>query len=87
MTICGTGASVTPATIDMPHTAIANLEWYEGMSVIFPDELTATDNYNMGRYGEVFLSSNGRQFQYTHLFTPASPATRRTKRISPSIEF
>ena len=71
VTICGTGASVTPATIDMPHTAIANLEWYEGMSVIFPDELTATDNYNMGRYGEVFLSSNGRQFQYTHLFTPS----------------
>ena len=31
----------------------------------------ATDNYNMGRYGEVFLSSNGRQFQYTHLFTPS----------------
>lgn len=71
VTICGTGASVTPATIDMPHTAIANLEWYEGMSVIFPDELTVTDNYNMGRYGEVFLSSNGRQFQYTHLFTPS----------------
>ncbi len=70
VTICGSGASVTPAMVDMPHTAIANLEWVEGMAVSFPDELTVTDNYNMGRYGEIILSSNGRQLQYTHLYTP-----------------
>lgn len=69
--ICGTGASVTPATVTMPFTNIADLEWVEGMSVIFPDELTVTDNYNMGRFGEIYLSSSDRQMQYTHLFTPS----------------
>ncbi|MCB8982366.1 MAG: ExeM/NucH family extracellular endonuclease [Ardenticatenaceae bacterium] len=68
--ICSSSATVTPATIDMPFTNSTNLEWVEGMAVTFPDKLTVTDNYNMGRYGEVYLSSNGRQMQYAHLYTP-----------------
>jgi uncharacterized protein len=67
--VCGTG-SVTPATVDLPVTAVADLEAFEGMAVIFPDQLTVTDNYNMGRFGEIILSADGRQYQFTHLSAP-----------------
>jgi len=65
---CGTGA-VPPVAVDLP----GNLEPYEGMLVVFPEPLTAGQNYFQGRYGQVTLSSEGRLFNPTNLFTPGSP--------------
>ncbi|MEW9556041.1 ExeM/NucH family extracellular endonuclease [Nonomuraea sp. NPDC050783] len=59
--VCGTG-SVTPQPYRLPGDG---MEPVENMLLTFPQPLTVTDNYNLGRYGEVTLSSQGRLFQPT----------------------
>lgn len=61
-----------PATtnISLPLTTVADYEKYEAMLVRFPDTLTVTDNYNLGRYGEINLSKGGVVFQPTQLVDP-----------------
>lgn len=56
--------------ITLPLTAPASLEQYEGMLVSFPQTLTVTDNYNLGRYGEVSLSAGGLVYQTTQRTDP-----------------
>jgi predicted extracellular nuclease len=67
---CGTG-SVGPTPIDLPVPV--DLEPYEGMLVTFSEDLTASQNYFQGRYGQVTLSSEGRLFQPTNRYLPLSP--------------
>ncbi|WP_229691273.1 lamin tail domain-containing protein, partial [Sphaerisporangium melleum] len=62
--VCGTG-TVKPAKVKLPIAEGASLEPLEGVLVTFPQELTASEVYNLGRYGEVTLSSQGRLFQPT----------------------
>ncbi len=62
--VCGTG-SVTPVRQNLPRAEGATFEPVESMLVTFPEPLTVTDHYNLGRYGEVTLSSEGRLFQAT----------------------
>ncbi len=69
-TICSSGNSVTPASVSLPVAALADLEPYEGMKVTFPQTLTVTDNYDLGYYGQLTLSANGKLWQFTHLNTP-----------------
>ena len=38
-----------------------DLERYENMLVVFPETLTVTGNFGLGRFGEVVLSSDGRR--------------------------
>ena len=59
---CGTGPPVDPAALDLPVTAVDEWEQYEGMWITFPEELTVTDHYSLGRYGEFSVSSDGRLF-------------------------
>jgi predicted extracellular nuclease len=70
--ICGSGA-VTPAVLDLPF-ASTNLEPLEGMAVTFPETLYVTEHFNLGRFGEVLLSADGRLYQPTHLAAPGAPA-------------
>ncbi|MEM9490327.1 MAG: ExeM/NucH family extracellular endonuclease, partial [Myxococcota bacterium] len=64
----------TAADIILPVSAVSDLERYEGMRVHMPQTLTVTENYNLGRYGEVWLSSGGRLMQPTNVADPGAPA-------------
>jgi uncharacterized protein len=44
------------------------------MLVNFPQQLTVTEHFTLGRFGEVHLSASGRLFQPTHLAAPGAPA-------------
>ena len=68
MAICGS-SSIAPTEVDLP----ADLEPYEGMLVTFPEELTASQNYFQGRYGQVTMSSEGRLFNPTNTYRPLTP--------------
>ncbi|GIV78817.1 MAG: hypothetical protein KatS3mg050_3211 [Litorilinea sp.] len=74
--ICASGqlAAVSPTPVTLPVGDLADWETLEGMWVVFPQELTVTEHFNLGRFGEVHLSSGGRLFQPTHLVPPGAPA-------------
>ncbi|MFC5183039.1 ExeM/NucH family extracellular endonuclease [Actinomadura harenae] len=64
--VCGTATEpVRPVDVKLPLPAGVTMERYEGMLVRFKQRLTATEVYNLGRYGEVSLSSAGRLFNPT----------------------
>ncbi len=52
-----------PAEVALPVQSQADYERFEGMLVRFAQQLTVTDNYGLGRYGEVGLSVGGRLLQ------------------------
>ncbi len=56
--------------ISLPLANINDYEKYECMLVRFQDTLTVTDNYNLGRYGEINLSKGGMTFQPTQIVDP-----------------
>jgi predicted extracellular nuclease len=72
--VCSTGATVTPAAPTFPVAATGDLERYEGMSVDFAQPLFVSDNFNLGRFGEVVLSIDGRQFIPTQIADPGAAA-------------
>jgi predicted extracellular nuclease/endonuclease I len=69
---CGNGTSTaTPATLNLPFAGTDSAESLEGMLVTTNQELTVSDNFRLGRYGEVALS-NGRLYIPTNVFLPGS---------------
>jgi predicted extracellular nuclease len=74
LVVCDSGASVTPAAVTLPVDAVADWERYEGMLVSITQPLTVTENYNLGRYGEVLLASGGRLYVPTNVALPGDPA-------------
>jgi predicted extracellular nuclease len=73
LSILGTG-SITPTAVTLPVASSDYLERYEGMLVTLPQTLTVTDNFTLGRFGEVGLSSGGRLYQPTQIATPGAAA-------------
>ncbi|GGD54981.1 ExeM/NucH family extracellular endonuclease [Lacimicrobium alkaliphilum] len=66
------GQADTPTmSLSLPFADAQQPESLEGMLVSFEHSLTVTDNYNLGRYGEVTLS-NGRTYIPTNLHLPGS---------------
>jgi uncharacterized protein len=79
--ITGTGLQslVTPTIVDLPIATLGDLERYEGMLVKFPETLTVTETFNLGRFGEVVLSADGRLFNPTNIIDPNdNPVTGTT---------
>jgi uncharacterized repeat protein (TIGR01451 family) len=72
--ICSGSATVDAAHVALPVDAVVDLERYEGMLVTFPQALYATGTYDLGQYGEVWVSANGRQFSPTQVAAPGTPA-------------
>jgi LPXTG-site transpeptidase (sortase) family protein len=72
--VCGTGYSVTPTAVTLPVADAAYLERYEGMLVTFPQQLFVTENYYLGRFGQVTLSSGSRLDQPTAVADPGAAA-------------
>ncbi|WP_099239029.1 ExeM/NucH family extracellular endonuclease [Synechococcus sp. BDU 130192] len=71
---------VTPATLTFPvaetvtnsdGALIADLEAYEGMLVTIPQELTVSDLFTLGRFGDVGLYADGRLETYTQTNMPS----------------
>jgi len=77
MLVCGSG-TVTPTDVTFPVSSTTFLERYEGMLVRFPQTLRVTDNYDLGRFGEVGLAAvpdYGNGIVYTRLMTGTQVAT------------
>jgi predicted extracellular nuclease len=68
------GAGVTPTSVNLPVAAVTDLESYEGMRVTLPQELTVTETFTLGRFGEVSLSVGGRLHNPTSIVDPGAPA-------------
>lgn len=71
VSVLSAGHSITPTVITLPATA-EELERVEGMLVTINTQLTASQNYFQGRYGQVTLSAGGRLEKPTNAFRPGS---------------
>jgi predicted extracellular nuclease len=72
ITTINTGNVIAPTNIALPLAAPNDLERYEGMLVHFTTPLTVSQNYFLGRYGQVTLSS-GRLEKATNRYRAGSP--------------
>ena len=70
---CGTG-SVTPVDVALPVASATALEPYEGMLVRFPQALYVTEHFQLGRFGQIVMSSSARLAQPTNVVAPGAPA-------------
>ncbi|MEJ2706552.1 MAG: ExeM/NucH family extracellular endonuclease [Anaerolineales bacterium] len=59
-------ATIAPMTLDLPIPAGTTLEPYEGVLVTLPETLTVSQNYFLGRYGQLTLSADGRMYNPTN---------------------
>ncbi|MFC4427554.1 ExeM/NucH family extracellular endonuclease [Deinococcus navajonensis] len=66
LTVCGTSALPMATPIALPLSSATALEAVEGMVVKVIGTLTVTDTFTLGRFGELGLSSGGRQFNPTN---------------------
>lgn len=69
--VCGND-TILATEFTLPVTSVNDFESLEGMLVTSGIELTVTDTFSLGRFGEVKLS-NGRLFVPTNLFPAGSP--------------
>jgi predicted extracellular nuclease len=79
VTVCGKAGAgdvptVSPAEVALPFADALDRERYEGMLVSFPQELTVTELFQLGRFGQVTLSSGGRLDQPTNVAAPGEEA-------------
>jgi hypothetical protein len=72
--IISSGNTVSPTTVTLPVASSNELQKYQGMLVTLPQTLSVTNNYGLGRYGEVGLSSEGTLYNPTQVATPGSAA-------------
>lgn len=71
--VCATGQSVSATKISLPLASQDNLEAFEGMLVTLDQELVVTNNFGLGRYGEVELATE-RLYQGTQVAMPGDAA-------------
>ena len=70
---CGNG-SVSAVEVLLPFPDAAFPERYEGMLVSLPQTLYVTEHFQLGRFGQVVLSVDGRQVQPTNVVAPGAAA-------------
>ena len=70
---CGAG-SVAPTDVTLPFASSTFAERYEGMLVRMPQTLDVTEHFQLGRFGQVVMSSGGRLQQPTNVVAPGAPA-------------
>lgn len=70
VTITGTITNmIIPTAVNLPVASLAELESLEGMFVTFPQNMVVTDNFNLGKYGELILATE-RQYIPTNGIDP-----------------
>jgi predicted extracellular nuclease len=70
---CGTG-TVAPVDVTFPIPSADYLERYEGMLVRLPQTMYVTEHFQLGRFGQVVLSSGARLSQPTNVVDPGTDA-------------
>ena len=58
----------------LPQPSADYFERYEGMLVAFDQTLAVTETFQLGRFGQVVMSSDERLWQPTQLVEPGAPA-------------
>lgn len=81
VTVCGT-ANVSATVLDLPETTNGDLERYEGMLVSIPETLTVSQNFFLGRYGQLTLSADGRMFNPTNSNDAGSQAAANAANLN-----
>ncbi|GAB3874789.1 hypothetical protein GCM10028802_10120 [Terrabacter terrigena] len=71
--VCGSG-SVTPTEVRFPVASPTALERFEGMLVTLPQEMSVTEHFQLGRFGQVTLAQGGRLEQPTNVVAPGADA-------------
>ncbi|MDD5277516.1 MAG: ExeM/NucH family extracellular endonuclease [Methylovulum sp.] len=71
---CGSTGTITPVGITFPVPAVDYLERFEGMLVQFPQTLYVTEHFQLGRFGQVVLSSGNKLAQPTNVANPGAAA-------------
>jgi predicted extracellular nuclease len=71
--VCSTG-SVAPSDVTFPAPDANYLERYEGMLVRLPQTMYVTEHFQLGRFGQVLMSSGGHLQQPTNVVAPGAPA-------------
>jgi len=75
MQICpSVGESIAVPNVNLPFTSSTDMEKFEGMKVAFPQKLFTTEHYNLGLYGQFWMSATDRLWQPTHVTTPGASA-------------
>ena len=72
-TACGTG-TVAPVDVTFPVAAPTFLEQFEGMLVRVAQPMYVTEHFQLGRFGQVVLSSQQRLAQPTNVAAPGAAA-------------
>jgi len=73
--IISTGNPLPPAAAyDLPRPQGVTFEPFESMLLTFPEALTATELFQLGRFGEVTVAAAGRLRQPTDVGAPGAPA-------------
>jgi len=62
--------TITAVNISFPVDSIGFLERFEGMKISVNQQLTVTENFQLGRYGEITASVNGRLFNPSNSIDP-----------------
>jgi predicted extracellular nuclease len=70
---CGS-AGVEPTEVLLPFPDAEFAERYEGMLVRLPQTLHVTEHFQLGRFGQVVMSVDGRQAQPTNVVAPGAAA-------------
>lgn len=74
-TFCAANLTAPAATaVNLPFAALDSAERFEGMKVTLPQQLFVTDNFTLGRFGEVVLSSGDRLTNPTQNNLPGAAA-------------
>ena len=81
ISVCGSGVAITPTQVALPVADEAALERYEGMLVEISQPLAVTEMFELGRYGQMVLALNGRQFNATNGNSAATHAQNLLSRI------
>jgi|GEM_PF-2763368 len=73
-TVISSGNTVAPTTVTLPVDNATSLQKYQGMVVSLPQTLSVTNNYPLGRYGGVGLSSGDPLYAPTQVAAPGDAA-------------
>jgi len=71
---CDRQGAVTPTDLILPRATANDLESYEGMLVRFHQTLTVTEHFQLGRFGQVVVSSGGKLPQPTSIIRATDTA-------------
>lgn len=71
---CGQTSTVAPTPITLPWTSADAPEAFEGMLVVLDQTAYVTEHFQLGRFGQVVISSSDRLRQPTNVVAPGAAA-------------